>query len=239
MEPKTKTKSKSKSTKKLSPKVTSSKTVVENYESNTSENKLSNSLTPKNKKVIVIIVSLAILIAAVALLFKNVLIAATVNGQPISRISVIQELEKQNGKATLDNLITRTLVDQEAQNKGITASKEEVDKELETISKNVEAQGTTLDEALATQGMTKEQLVKDIELQIVLKKMISDKIKVTDKEVNDYVAQNLEQLPEGVTEAQFRTQAKAQLEQQKQQEETEKLITSLKEKAKINTFVTY
>ncbi len=42
--------------------------------------------------------------------FKGQFIAATVNGSSISRWSLIQELEKQSGKSTLDTMITKKLI---------------------------------------------------------------------------------------------------------------------------------
>ena len=66
-----------------------------------------------------------ILIIAVILLFpliffaKNIFLAALVNGTPIARLTVIKELEKQNGKRTLDSLITQQLIFQAAKKKNL------------------------------------------------------------------------------------------------------------------------
>ncbi len=58
-----------------------------------------------------------IIAAALLYYFRSAFVAATVNGQPISRLSLVRELEKQGGKQAMDSLITKTLIDQEAKKK--------------------------------------------------------------------------------------------------------------------------
>ena len=60
-----------------------------------------------NRKKIILI---AALIAAISLgyLGKGLFVAALVNGMPISRLTVVKELEKQGGSQTLDNLVEPT-----------------------------------------------------------------------------------------------------------------------------------
>ena len=48
---------------------------------------------------------------------RGLFVVALVNGEPISRIEVIKALEKQGGKATLDSLVTKKLIAQEARSK--------------------------------------------------------------------------------------------------------------------------
>ena len=57
-----------------------------------------------------------ILIAAILFYFKGLFVVALVNGVPITRIAVINELEKQGGKQTLSSLVNQTLILQEAKN---------------------------------------------------------------------------------------------------------------------------
>ena len=49
-------------------------------------------------------------------------IAATANGQLIGRLSVIKTLEKQGGKTTLDTIILKALINQEAKKRKINIS---------------------------------------------------------------------------------------------------------------------
>ena len=176
----------------------------------------------------------AIVVIIVILLgvFRGQLVAATVNGEQISRIELLGNLEKRQGKDTLENLITEKLILQEASKRKVVAGANEIKSEVDKIKKSVEGQGQQLDVLLSAQGMTMDDLNKQIKFQVLLKKMVGE-IKVTDKEINDYMEQNKEALPESTDEAQLKTQIKQQLEQQKNDEKIQKLISDLKAKAKI------
>ena len=66
-----------------------------------------------------IIIAAIIALGALAYIYKGLLIVATVNGSPISRLAIIQKLEKASGKNLLDSLITEKLVQNVAKIKGI------------------------------------------------------------------------------------------------------------------------
>lgn len=172
-------------------------------------------------------------------LSRSLFIAATVNGQPISRIAVIRELERQGGKQALNAIVTKNLILQEAKKQGVTVSQEDIDKELKRIEENIKRQGQTLDQALMLQGMTKENLVDQIRLQKMIEKIVGKDIKVADKEVDDYIAKNQESLPQDQDPKAIRTQVSEQLRQQKLNEKVNSWIESLRKNAKISSFVPY
>ncbi len=191
----------------------------------------------KNKRTLIGIAILGIVLV-ISYFFKGVFVAATVNGQPISRLSVIQKLEKQGGKNTLDSLVTDTLIKNEAKKKGIIISEDEVNQEIKTIEASVTEQGGTLEQALLQQGMTKESLKDNIKNQKIIEKLFADKLKVTDAEVNKYIAENETTIPEG-KEAETKKQIMDQLKQQKFQQEAQAWVTSLKTAANIKYYVNY
>ncbi len=178
------------------------------------------------------------LILAIYLL-RGMFIAATVNGQPISRIAVIRELERQGGKQALNSIVTKNLILQEAKKQNVTVNKEEIDKELKRIEDNIKRQGQTLDQALTLQGMTKENLVEQIRLQKMIEKIVGKDIKVADKEVDEYIAKNQESLPQDQERKVLGAQVKDQLRQQKLNEKVNSWIESLRKNAKISSFVPY
>ena len=94
--------------------------------------------------------------------FRGLLIAATVNGQPISRFSVISALEKQSGKQTLESIIVKTLILQEAKKQNIAISKSDLDQEIKKIEAEVSSQGQNLDQLLLAQGMSRKDLTEQI-----------------------------------------------------------------------------
>jgi len=188
----------------------------------------------KTAIIIVVIIALGVL----AYIYKGLFIAATVNGSPISRLAIIQELEKASGKNLLDSLIIEKLVQNEANAKKITVSNDEINGEIKKIEDQVVAQGSTLDAALAAQGMTMEDLKKQIILQKEVEKLVADKINVMDEEVTQYIKDNAISIPEG-QEATTTAQIKDELRNQKLNKEAAALITTLKSQAKIRYFVNY
>lgn len=163
--------------------------------------------------------------------FKGLFIAATVNGQPISRFSVISSLEKQSGKQTLESMIVKTLILQEAKKQNITISKSDLDQEIKKIEAQVSSQGQNLDQLLLAQGMSRNDLMEQIEIQKTAEKLVEKDIKITDKEVEKYIEENKGSLK--------KKDAKLQLRQQKINEKLQSLIQGLQAKAKINHFVSY
>jgi len=96
---------------------------------------------------------------------------ATVNGQPISRLTLIREMEKSSGKQVLEGLIGKTLILQEAKKQNIFVGKEDIDQEMAKIEENFKNQGQDLNQLLAFQGMTRADLEEQIQLQKTAEKL--------------------------------------------------------------------
>lgn len=197
------------------------------------------SIVFKNKKISGVIAIAIVVVVLLAILFKSVFVAALVNGEPITRLSVVAALEKQGGKTMLDGLITKKLILQEAAKRNISVTQNDIDAEIKKITANIQAQGSTLDQALAAQGMTKSDLNDEIKIQIAVNKMVGTEVTLTAKEIDDFVAANKSQMAPGVTEVQFREQATARLKQQKLQTKTQEFLKNLQDKAKILRLVSY
>jgi len=186
-----------------------------------------------------------ILIIAVILLFpliffaKNIFLAALVNGTPIARLTVIKELEKQNGKRTLDSLITQQLIFQAAKKKNLEIKQADVDKEVKNIEANTSKQGGNLDEMLKVQGMTRNDLKNQIKVQLTVEKLLADKIKVSEKEIDEFIQKNTPEEEGSTQKPPTKDEAKDQLRQQKLQKEATAWIEQLKKNAKISIFVNY
>ena len=188
-----------------------------------------------SKKTMAILIIL-LLIGAV-FYFKDYFLAATIDGKTISRWSVIERLEKQSGKQMLDSIITEKLIQNEAEQQGLAVTDEEVAAEIKTIETSVAAQGSTLEEALAGQGLAMEDFKKSLKLQKALEKLLSDKIKVTEEEINQSLGDKAG-IPAG-KEEEIRGQITDQLKSQKLNQEASKYIEELRAKVKIKYFVQY
>lgn len=186
-----------------------------------------------------LIIMAIIIIAGFIYVFRGLFVAATVNNQPITRIAVDRELEKENGKQVLDSLITKALIFQEARKENITVSQQEIDSEIQKIEKNLSAQGQTLDQALAASNMKRSDLIDQIRIQKIVEKKFAKEITVTDKEIDDYISQNKITTPDNTKPEDTRARVKQQLEQQKLSEKFQSWVTDLRKKAKINYIVNF
>ena len=180
-----------------------------------------------------------IVLAIVGFLFKGLFVAALVNGQPITRLSLIRELEKQGGKQTLSALVNQALILQEARKKNIDTDQKEVDSEAKKIEDSLKKQGQDLNSALLMQGLTREDFLRQLRLRTLVTKLLADQIKVADKEIADYMEKNKDTLPKNLKEDELKQQVKQQLEQQKLAGKSQEWLAGLMKNAKINYFVNY
>lgn len=187
---------------------------------------------PKKKQLAIFLVF--VLLVSLFYFFKNQLIVATVNGKPIWRLTLVNELEKQAGQGVLDSLITRTLILQEAQKQKVVVSEDEVNSEVGRIEEEIRQQGQDLDSLLALQGISRVDLQEQIKIQKMIEKILGVNIKVTDEEIADFLEENKEFISEDLSLEEAREDAREQLRKQKINEEITNWIASLKEEATIN-----
>ena len=198
------------------------------------------SLKPKNPKQLVIVIGIIIVLVLVALFFaKGLFVVATVNGSPISRLSVIKELEKQGGKQVLESIISNNLIEAELSKQKVSVTPGEIDEEIKKIEAQVTSQGGTLEAALSQQGLTKEKLLEQITIQKKLEKLLADKVAVTDEEIDANIKDTKATPPKDVKIEDFRKQISEQLKQQKFQKEAQKWVSELTTSAKIKYYVNY
>lgn len=179
-----------------------------------------------------ILPAIIILIIILLGLLKDQFVAASVNGKQINRIELIRELEKKEGKRTLENLISEELILQEAEKRNISVTNEEVDREIGTIEKTIKNQGQNLDDLLTLQGLTRQQLKDEVKIQLILKRLVV-KAEVTDKEVEEYIEKNNESIPADANMDEIKSQVKTQLEQDKVNQKIQSLVDELRKNAKI------
>ena len=200
---------------------------------------VSNFKFKKPRPLIMVIVALIILLAVGLYFAKGLFIAAIVNGMPISRLSVIKELEQQGGKQALQGIIDQKVIEAELNKQNVEVSPQEIDDQIKKIEEQVTSQGGTLNEALMQQGLTVEKLREQITIQEKLKKVLADKIAVSEADVDAYITESKASAPEGVSPEDFKKQISEQLKQQEFQQEAQKWITELTGSANIKYYVNY
>lgn len=198
----------------------------------------SSSDQPKFRRSYVALVIVILLVGVGLYYFRGLFVAAVVNGQPISRLEVIRQTEQQSGKSTLDTLERNALIEQEAKKQNVSVTDKEVSDEITKLQGNLKSQGQSMDQVLAAQGMTQDDLRHLIRLDKLVQKMVGKDVKVTDKEVNDYIEKNKESLPSS-DETTLKKQVKAQLLQQKTNDKVRTWLADLQKKANIVQFVQY
>jgi len=186
-----------------------------------------------------IIVLAVLLLGGLSYYYKSLFIAATVNGNPISRWTVLSQLEASSGKNVLDSIITKKLIEDEAASKNVSVTAEDIDGEIKAIEERLTAQGGTLEAALKNENMTMEKLREQITVNKALQKLVADKIAVSDEDVENYLKQIGGDIPKSVPEAEFKSQIKTQLQNQKFSTEAKAFIDSLRAQANIKYYVEY
>lgn len=190
------------------------------------------------KRNLLLFVTIVILLALLYY-FREQFIVATVNGQPIWRTTLIQELEKQSGQKALDNLITKILILQEAKKQNVSISDEETNSEVKKLEESFSKQGQNLNQLLELQGVSRNEFIEQVRIRKIAEKLAGKDISVTDQEINDYLDKNKNFLPQNLSEDEAKANIKQQLEQQKANDKIQSWIKSLRDNAKINFLKPY
>lgn len=185
------------------------------------------------------LVLLVALILTALYYFRGMFVVAMVNGKPVTRYEVIRDLEKQAGKGATDALVSKKLVAMAADKKGITIDQKDVDARIAAIEKDLKSSGQTLDEVLKTQGVTRKEVEEQTRLQLMLKKLLKDKIAVKQSDVDAAMKDQLKSKPEGMSDAEFEKQIRSSLEEQQFSFEAQSYIQELQNKAQITYWHQY
>lgn len=115
--------------------------------------------------------------------------AATVNGEKVTKEELYQEMYKQGGEATLDNLITERLIEQKAKEKNIQITDQDIDAELAQIKKNFPSD-EEFNGALAQNKMTIDSLKDQIRTQLKVTKLYEGQMDLTETKQKEYFNTN-------------------------------------------------
>jgi len=195
--------------------------------------------TSQKKKKIFWIVIIVVAVLTILYFLKSLFIVAIVNNQPISRFAFDRELERQGGQQVLNKIIAEMLIQQEAKKQKVIATQADLDQKYTEIDNQLKAQGQSLEAALVAQGQTKADFAAQMKTQILLEKMLSQDIKIEDKEISDYFEQNKQLMGAGATLESQKEEIKSALFQQKLSEKFQPWLEDLRSKAKILYFVQF
>lgn len=165
---------------------------------------------------------------------KSLFVVAFVDNKPIWRPTFETRVLKQVGQKTLDDMVNEQIILNEGAKRGTSISAKDVDSKILEIEKTL-PKGTTLESALSSQGMTMDDLRRQLTLQLTIEKMLTTS-QVTDAEIKDYVEKN-KQFITATDEAQIKLEARQALINQKKSTNFQKLFEDLKKNAKVVKFL--
>ena len=174
-----------------------------------------------------------LVIAVGAFLFfkKNWFVAAVVNNQPITTVEYYQNLKAKDNKDILNQIVRDKLITQEANKNGIVISQQDLDKKTGEIEKQLGGK-EQLKQALESRNISEEEFKNQIRIQLLVEKLLKDQIKVEDKEIDEYIANNKDNTSLGV-DIKDRNAVKDQLQNEKLNDKFQSWYDNLQKKAKI------
>lgn len=142
-------------------------------------NPIKTKLSPK-------ILSLALIVVGLALLTYKVgpyFVPAIIDNTPITRFALWNRLEKNYGTQTLDDLVNETVLEQAIKKAGIVIEQSKIDTQINNLEVQFKDLGG-LDQALEQQGLTRNDLSKQVHTQLAVEEILKDKINPSEDEIN-------------------------------------------------------
>lgn len=176
-------------------------------------NYVPSSLTQMDRKTGLLLVGAVVALALAVMAYKW-LVIAWVDGKPLTRVALYQQLERRYGNDLKEQMIAETLIADEARRRGVTISDEELNAEYQ---KFVDQFGgaENIDATLQAQGINKDEFKNQIKLQSLIKKMFAPEATVSAEEVDAYITENQAQYAEATDAAKVKEEVTTQLSQQK------------------------
>lgn len=165
-----------------------------------------------NRQRLIMTVAALMLLGVLYLLYKF-LVVAWVDGRPVTKITLYQQLEKRYGAEMKNQMIAEALIKSESQKRNVQVTAEEIESEYQKFILQYGGE-ENINAALTAQGVNPADFKEQIRMQTMIKKMFSN-VQISDDEVKTYLEQNKEQYAEATDPAKLQADVRAELEQQK------------------------
>lgn len=165
-------------------------------------------------------------------------VIAKVGNTSITKTQLLSESEAYAGSQMLQQLITNQLITDEAKKQKITATSKEVNQALKSIEQqNHITSDAQLKKLLAQSHMTKPQLMSQLKTRVLEQKLASNKVNVTQKQIQAFYNKNKQRLatPEQRAISDIIVKSKSQAQQLKQQIAKGKSFATLAKQNSIDT----
>ncbi len=168
----------------------------------------------------------------------HTMVAATVDGMPIMRLSIMRGLEATSGAQFLDQMISERVIHRAAQAANIEVVEADIDAEIARIEAGLAAQGATMDTLLAAEGLTRASLKKQMIMRKKVELLLGEKVSVTPEEVDKYIADARLTVDPAQAE-EMRAAITEQIKSQKLQQEAPQFVEELRDTAEVRYYGRY
>ncbi|MFS0880315.1 peptidylprolyl isomerase [Metabacillus niabensis] len=116
-------------------------------------------------------------------------VVAKVGKESITKDDLYTYFVEQNGEAALDSLITKNIIEQEAEKQKVKITDKEIDEELKKTVDSVGGE-EAFQSVLASNGISEDDLKENIKTNLQIEKLLESKIKITDEEMKTFFDEN-------------------------------------------------
>jgi hypothetical protein len=183
---------------------------------------------------IVIIILILVLVGLFAA-NKGMLVSAVVNGKPIFSWELNSTLRSRYGDKTLEGLIGEKLIADEASKQGVVVTDAELDAKQKEILATLGA-NVTLDDFLKFQGLTKADFQHQLKVQLVVERLLTKGLTITDDDIKNYIATNQATLT-ATEPAALKEEARQAIVSNSVSEKLQEWFTGLRQKAAVMKFL--
>lgn len=150
----------------------------------------------ENKKLVSIIVVLILAIGVfISLALTKNKAIAKINGEAISKDELYEEMVKQYGPDTVEQIIADKIVVLEAKKQKIIISAAEVNEEVDKLKESYGGEDV-FTQMLEANNTSLADLKADLENYLTLRKLLEPQIKITDEELKAYFDENKDSMAE-------------------------------------------
>lgn len=180
------------------------------------------------------VVGVILLIVILLVYKKELVIAAMVDGKPISNIELQLKLNQQFRAQVLDQMVTEKIIMDEAAKNNAVPTEADIDKKIADIETQVGG-AKALDSLLSQQNQTRASIRDQIKLPLAMEKLYAKEATVSAAEVENFITTNKDYL-KATDSASQALEAENILKQQKLSQISAQKFQELKQKAKIQIF---
>ncbi len=185
-----------------------------------------------SKKVYIVVLIAGLLLLAT--FKKDLLIAAMINGSPVTNLELQMRLNREFRTQTLNQLINERIILDEAKKNNAVVQESEVDQKIAELEANVGGKDT-LENLLSQQGQTKTTLRDQIRIQLAIAKLYDKEATISAEALAKFLEQNRQSL-RATDSASQEKEAYEILKQQELSQIFNQKFQELRTKAKIQIF---